>query len=143
MRVLLFLVAYGNVAVVGNVEIAVWALWHTICIWVWEREFPRPSEMTVTHVLHSYFFIASLAYWCLEPNMFLHISVLFISSAVPKFDKWKLKSVMEWMLLCCSQDKYLCSLNFNTQDLKQEFMYVLRWSISRWREKLSRFSKRK
>lgn len=45
MRVLLLLVTYGSVAVVGNLETAVRALWHTICIWVWKREFPSPSEI--------------------------------------------------------------------------------------------------
>lgn len=95
LRVLPFLVTYGNAAVVGNLETAVWTLWCSVCIWVWARQSLNPSERKgisffALLFLHCSFGLLTLG---IKSVMFLHTSIVFMSIALSKVDKWKLKSL--------------------------------------------------
>lgn len=81
LRVLPFLVTYRNAAVVGNLETAVCALWHPVCIWVWARQSPNPSERRGISFFALLFLHCSSGLLTLgiKSVMFLHISIVFIS----------------------------------------------------------------
>lgn len=120
LRVLLFLVTYRNAAVVGNLETAVCSLWHPVCIWVWARPSPNPSERRGISFFHSIFFTAVLAYWHLESNLLCSwtSALCLLVFAVSKVDKWKLKSLNAFYCVALRTNILLCSSYLNTQGLK-------------------------